>query len=69
MLNEFGIYCSTGSACNSGSKEISNVIQAIGLDKEYINGVLRFSLSTNTDVLKCIEILNKAFKFYLNTKY
>jgi cysteine desulfurase len=69
VLNEFGIYCSTGSACNSGSKEISNVIQAIGLDKEYINGVLRFSLSTNTDVLKCIEILNKAFKFYLNTKY
>ncbi len=44
-----GISVSTGAACNSDSTEISHVLKAIKVPKEYINGTLRFSFgSENT---------------------
>lgn len=43
-LSEHGIYVSTGSACSSRVK-ISNVVEAINLEKEYREGVIRISFS------------------------
>ena len=47
-LNEKGIYCSTGSACASGSLEPSHVIMALGVPYEVAHGSLRFTLGRET---------------------
>lgn len=47
-LNEKGIYCSTGSACASGSLEPSRVIMALGVPYEAAHGSLRFTLGRKT---------------------
>lgn len=44
-LEKDGIYVSSGSACSSHRKAPSYVLTAIGLEKEYIDGSIRFSLS------------------------
>lgn len=46
-LNQIGIYVSSGSACNAGSKESSHVLTAIGVDQEKY-GSIRFSLGIKT---------------------
>ncbi len=43
-LDEYGIMCSTGSACTAESLEPSHVLRALGLPYEYAHGSLRFSL-------------------------
>ena len=43
-LDFMGISVSTGSACNATSTELSHVIKAIGVPKEYANGTIRISL-------------------------
>ena len=43
-LDEYGIMCSTGSACTSDSLEPSHVLRAIGLPYEFAHGSLRFTL-------------------------
>jgi len=47
-LENFGIYVSSGSACSSHKKAPSYVLTAIGLDKMWIDGSIRFSLSEFT---------------------
>lgn len=47
LLDQCGIYASSGSACSSGSLEPSHVLTAIGLPIELIHGSLRLSLSEN----------------------
>ncbi len=47
-LDAQGIYCSTGSACASGSLDPSHVILAIGLPYEAAHGSLRFTLGHST---------------------
>ncbi|MFA5062014.1 MAG: cysteine desulfurase family protein [Patescibacteria group bacterium] len=42
-LDEYGIMCSTGSACTSESLEPSHVLTAMGLAYEYAHGSLRFT--------------------------
>ena len=42
-LDEYGIMCSTGSACTSTSLEPSHVLRAMGLPYEYAHGSLRFT--------------------------
>ncbi|WP_005034199.1 cysteine desulfurase family protein [Holophaga foetida] len=46
-LSERGICCSTGSACTTGQKEPSHVLQAMGVGAP-AKGALRFSLSRYT---------------------
>lgn len=42
-----GICISTGSACDSVNAQISHVIRAIGLDRQYAQGTIRISLGKN----------------------
>ena len=50
LLDEKGIYASSGSACTSGSLDPSHVLLAIGRPHEIAHGSLRLSLyETNTD--------------------
>lgn len=48
-LSAQGICASSGSACNSEVIEPSHVMKAMGVPPEYLNGVLRISLSHYTD--------------------
>ena len=59
-LDNYGICCSTGSACTSTSLEPSHVLTACGLPYEYSHGSLRFTLgkiSTKEDVDYVMEYL------------
>ncbi|MGH2747775.1 MAG: cysteine desulfurase family protein [Actinomycetota bacterium] len=60
LLDQAGIACSTGSACQSGAVDPSHVLLAIGLPKDLANGSLRFSLgppSTDEDVDAVLDVL------------
>ena len=46
-LDLMGICVSTGSACDSKSTQISHVLNAIKLDREYAEGTIRISLGKN----------------------
>lgn len=48
MLNEKGIYASSGSACTSGSLDPSHVILALGMPYEAAHGSIRFTLTKHT---------------------
>ena len=49
-LDMVGVACSVGSACSSGSSELSPTLRAMGLAKDVVAGSLRFSFgSTNTE--------------------
>ncbi len=48
LLDQAGIYGSSGSACTSGSLDPSHVLLAIGLPHEIAHGSLRLTLSENT---------------------
>ncbi|MFI3254871.1 MAG: cysteine desulfurase NifS [Eubacteriales bacterium] len=45
LLDMYGICCSTGSACASGSLDPSHVLMAIGLPHEIAHGSLRITLN------------------------
>ncbi|MFI3172573.1 MAG: cysteine desulfurase family protein [Eubacteriales bacterium] len=47
-LEEKGIYVSAGSACASNHPGISSVLRSIGLEKQYLESTIRFSLSEFT---------------------
>ncbi len=48
LLERQGIYASAGSACSAGITNISHVIEALGVPKEYAHGTIRFSLGRDT---------------------
>ncbi len=59
-LNEYGIYCSTGSACTSQTLDPSHVVIATGLPYEAAHGSIRFTLGKETtlkDINKVLEVL------------
>jgi cysteine desulfurase len=63
LLNDYGIGCSTGSACNSANVGPSHVLNAIGLSNDMIAGSLRLSLGSQTtedDIHYVIKVLPRA---------
>ncbi len=64
-LDKYGVCAGSGSACTSHSVEPSHVLKAIGLDKRYLNGAIRFSMgrqATKKDVEYVLKILPKVVK-------
>jgi cysteine desulfurase len=47
-LDSAGVACSVGSACTSGSSELSPTLLALGLPREIVKSSLRFSLGSTT---------------------
>ena len=47
-LDLAGVYCSSGSACASGSSEPSPVLQAMGLPRERVTSAIRLSVGVPT---------------------
>ncbi|MPZ14420.1 MAG: aminotransferase class V-fold PLP-dependent enzyme [Chloroflexi bacterium] len=59
-LDAEGIAASAGSACTSGTLEVSHVLRAIGLDDDLGGGSLRLSLgmdNTRADVVRFVDLL------------
>lgn len=64
-LDEKGICASSGSACNSGSKEPSHVLTAIGVEPEYLQGSLRITFgedNTKQEVDYLVDCLTTIIK-------
>ncbi len=60
MLDNAGFACSSGSACKTGNPEPSEVLNAIGLSREWGLGSLRVTLGKHTteeDISRFLEIL------------
>ncbi len=63
LLEEEGIYASAGSACSAGKTNLSHVIKAIQVPKEYAYGTIRFSLgreTTQKEIEKTISVLKNS---------
>jgi cysteine desulfurase len=59
-LDQAGIYASSGSACTSGTLEISHVLCALGLPETQARGSLRLTTgvrTTDADVSRLLEVL------------
>jgi cysteine desulfurase len=60
LLSEAGVCVSSGSACTSGSLELSHVLQAMNVDPQVGQGEIRFSLgkyNTEQDLERLFEVL------------
>ena len=69
MLNERGVYASSGSACTSESGEPSHVLKAIGLTDEEARSSLRFTMSdmtTKEEIYKAVEIIKDCVERLIN---
>lgn len=65
LLDQEGIYVSTGAACNSDTVEPSHVLKAIGLSDEWALGTIRMTVSEyilTEDIDKVIEVLKKSIQ-------
>ncbi len=62
MLEQDGIYVSTGSACSSKSKG-SHVLSAMGLKPEEIEGALRFSFCRDNTVEEVEYVAERLMKY------
>ncbi|MCM8711836.1 cysteine desulfurase [Clostridium sp. SYSU_GA19001] len=66
LLEEGGVYVSTGSACSSKDTKDSHVLKAIGLKDDEIKGTIRFSFSeysTKEEVDYTVDLLNRSLRF------
>jgi len=64
-LSSKGIAVSTGSACSATNLRASYVLRAIGLDKNYLNSNIRFSLgrfNTKAEIVYTIKCLKATVK-------
>jgi cysteine desulfurase len=70
-LNRIGVYVSAGSACSAGSREVSDVIKALGVNSESY-GIIRFSFglpTTQADLEYLLTYLPRILdNLYENTK-
>jgi len=65
-LEEKGILASTGSACHSKWKDLSETLKAIGTPPEYAKCTIRFSLSKDTtenDIQYAFDVLSNRVKY------
>jgi cysteine desulfurase len=63
LLDNNGIACSTGSACNASDLVPSHVLRAIGQDTDLLHGSIRLTLGRSTardDVLYAVRMLGEA---------
>jgi cysteine desulfurase len=59
-LDQEGIYASSGSACTSGTLEISHVLRALGLPESEARGSLRLTTgirTTDADIDRLLAVL------------
>ena len=71
LLEEKGIFVSTGSACSSHDTKESHVLKAIGLNKEDIAGTLRFSFNeynTKDEVDYTLGVIDESLRFLRRLK-
>ena len=54
-----GIYISTGSACDSTNTQISHVINAIAVPKEFAEGTIRISVGRKNEEMDYEGITRK----------
>ena len=59
-LDKYGISAGSGSACTSRAVEPSHVLKAIGVEKRYLQGALRFSMGRQT-TKKDLDYVLKVF--------
>ena len=59
------IAVSTGSACASGSLDLSHVLLAMGLSAEYVHGSIRISMGRD-NMMKDIDIMLKVLPKIIN---
>jgi len=60
-LSDEGIHVSTTSACETGIRDLSHVLEAMGLDRARNRSAVRFSLghgTTELDVGRVLETLS-----------
>jgi len=65
ILEEIGldVAASAGAACHSGTVEISHVLIAMGIPKDWAKGTVRFSvgrMTTEAEIDRTIEVVSKA---------
>lgn len=68
MLDSYGICASTGSACNSESKDASHVLQAIGLTPDYLMNSIRFSISSDNTIEEIDFVVEKLKEIVYNIR-
>ena len=61
-MDLMNIHISTGSACDSKNTQISHVIKAIGVPKDYAEGTIRISLGRDNTESDAINIANSLIK-------
>jgi len=57
-LEQKNIFVSTGSACSSRKNNHSHVLKAMGVSAKYIDGAIRFSLSSSNTISDMDETIN-----------
>lgn len=65
LLDMEGIYASAGSACSGGGQEISHVLSAINLDKEYAMGTIRVTIDETLSMNRAervVQVIAKTIK-------
>ncbi|UCD75438.1 MAG: cysteine desulfurase [Phycisphaerales bacterium] len=63
LLSERGVCASAGAACSTGSLEPSPVLMAMGVERVFAHGAVRFSLSrftTEEEIDEALEIIPQA---------
>jgi cysteine desulfurase len=59
LLDVAGFACSSGSACKTGSPEPSDVLLALGLERDWAMGSLRITLGTGTTPVEIDHFLDQ----------
>jgi len=67
-LDTVGVACSVGSACSSGSTELSPVLRAMGLSNEIVASSLRFSLGPTTTQAEIDEAVSRIVRVCLEIR-